>query len=136
DALAVARPVGPRAPCRLFVVDEVGCSFGLGTRAPKATRPVDAIGIVNEEQLFAVWRPRRADLVVDLTVVITLLGGDGLLGQALSTLRYSIHHPHLENMEVLVVGRGDIRDARAVGRPARLDVHSTTLGDLDGLLRL
>src|SRR5437588_5327040 len=70
DSLTVRRKIRPRLPRSFFIMyfARFGARFRL--HAPETTRPINVPAVRNENQFRTVRRPCRADLVIELTVVI------------------------------------------------------------------
>src|SRR6266516_2573177 len=70
DARAVRRPVGPRLPGRLLVTQLARRGAGARLHPPKSSGAVKMPAVRDENELLAVRRPRRRDVVIPLAVVI------------------------------------------------------------------
>ena len=68
--LAVGRPVRPRLPRRLLVVDEPHRVARLGAHAPEAARPPDLSAVRDDDQFLPVRRPRWREIVIVHAVVV------------------------------------------------------------------
>ena len=70
DAVPVARPVGVRLPVRLFLAHEAHRRAGLGIHAPEVSGAPHVAAVGDEDQLLAVGRPGRREVLVELRVVV------------------------------------------------------------------
>src|SRR5437773_7047231 len=82
DALAVGGPVGTGSPRGLFVADLARHRARPRRHAPESARPVDVAPVRHEEELAAVRRPRRREIVVPPAVVVAGEPAVLVLGQA------------------------------------------------------
>src|SRR5947207_11019723 len=90
DAFAVRRKVRPGLPGSFFVMDFARLGSRFGFHAPEATGAVNVIAIRNVENLRAVWRPHRVDLVIKLAVVVAWQGAASFSREALQVLEFAI----------------------------------------------
>src|SRR5271169_1690205 len=90
DSLTVRREIRPRLPVSLLVVDFACLSAGFCFHPPEAAGAVGVAAIGNEQQLFSVRRPRRADLVVKLAVVVTRQVAASFAGEALHIAKFAV----------------------------------------------
>ena len=95
-------------------------SAGRRGHPPEAARAHDAPAVADQDQLRAVGRPRGRDVVVPRAVVIARQVALPVLGETHGRAALRRHHEHVPPPLVL---RGDERDAGAVRRPPRLEVH-------------
>src|ERR1700722_9524662 len=92
--------------------------------APEPAGSIDVIAIGDIDDLSAVARPHRIDLMIISTVVVARQLALVLAGQALDALELAPFDVGRENMKALVVQRRHENDAPAVGRESRLDIDS------------
>ena len=120
DAPAVGSPVGTGFPRGLFVADLARHRARPRRHAPESARPVDVAPVRHEEELAAVRRPRRREIVVPPAVVVAGEPAVLVLGQAGDRAALRVGD---EDVPAPVVQGRHEREMPAVGRPARLDVH-------------
>ena len=113
-----------RLPVGLFLADEAHRRAGLGRHAPEAARSPDVAAVGDEDELLAVRRPRRREVLVELRVVVAGQPAVAVLGQADGFPgRRSPRHGEHEDVPAALERRRDVGDARTVRRPARVEVH-------------
>src|SRR2546430_5640877 len=70
NSFAVWRRIRSRLPGSFFIMYFVRFGARFRLHAPETTRPINVPAVRNENQFRTVRRPCRADLVIELTVVI------------------------------------------------------------------
>src|SRR5690348_10012118 len=103
-------------------VDYAGVGQG---RSPYAAGAVDVSVIGDEDDVFAVGRPCRRDLVVKLRVVVARQRADIFFCQLADGPWLTAIHLHQKNVKVLGSRGRNIRDALSIRRPARLYIDRT-----------
>src|ERR1700730_14139447 len=130
DALAVWREIRSRLPRRFFVVNLVRFGARFCFHAPETARAIDVVAIRNEKYLSSVRRPGRADLMIELAVIIASQIAAVLSGQALHLAQVAISELSDKDVEMPVKRSGNESDPFAVGRETWLDVDRAPLGEL------
>ena len=119
---AIRRDLGARAPAGFFVQEALHPPGPVGGRAACIASAVSDLAIRDEYEALAVRRPRRIDRVIVLRVVVTrdlaLVRRDDCTRRP----QPDTIERRDEQVEVTVAGRRYVRQSRAVGRIARLDV--------------
>src|SRR5690606_4919420 len=127
DALALRGPVRPRAPARLFVSHQHRRLRAVERHPPDAAGAVRHFRVANVQDFPPVGRPRRMKFMIVRAVVVAFHFALALLEQ-----RGSIKRPVLDTSDEDVKAAGtagrDKGQARAVGRPARLEVYGAVAG--------
>ena len=90
DALAVRRKIRTRLPCGFFVVNLARFGAGLRFHPPEAAGAVNVSAIRDEENFRPVRRPGRADLMIELAVVIARQIAAVLSGQAVNVCQFAV----------------------------------------------
>src|SRR5262245_52318150 len=103
DPAPVARPVGMRLPVRLLLADERHRSSRLRLHAPEAAGAPDLPAVRYEDELAAVRRPGRREILVELRVVVARQTAVVLLRDANRLARRrSVAHVQDEHVEAAV----------------------------------
>ena len=122
DALAVGRKIRARLPGGLFVMNLARLGARLRLHPPEAAGAVNVPAVRNEKNFFPVRRPGRADLMIELAVVVARESAAVLSGQALDVFQFAVAELPDENVEASVERSGNECDPLAVGRKTGLEV--------------
>src|ERR1700730_3354674 len=122
DALAVWREIRSSLPRRFFVVNLARFGARFRFHAPETARAIDVAAIRNEKYVSAVRRPGRADLMIELAVVVASQNAALLSGQALHLAQLAISKLSDKDVEMPVKRSGNESHPFSVGRETRLDV--------------
>ena len=99
---------------------------------PESARAIQMVAIGNEQDIAAVARPDRIDLVVERAVVIARQIAAMLAREPREVAERAAVEIRGEHVKMPVVERRDEHDPPAVGREARFDVHRAVAGERPG----
>src|SRR5581483_3150565 len=128
--------IRPGFPCGLFIVDLMGFGAGLCFHSPEPAAAIDVSAIGNEYQVRTIGRPHRADLRIELAVVVAGQRASSFTCEPLHVAEHTLCNVSHEYMKAAIVGCGYESDVLAVWRPARLCIDVAAAGDRLGVTSL
>ena len=114
DALAVGRPVGPGAPCGLFLPHQARFGIARQRPAPDRAGAIDDLGVADVGDFLAVGRPAGRELVIEGAVVVAWRVALAF-GPCRAALQPAAVKRADEHVEMAGAGGGHPGDALAIG---------------------